>query len=68
MTEEIKDIKKYIINKKHVKFRTNAEEMEKLSICKSTEICGIDKGALQNRKKMRLCSLLEAENRRSYPG
>ncbi len=68
MTEEIKDIKKYIINKKHVKFRTNAEEMEKLSICKSTEICGIDKGALQNRKKMRLCSLLEAEKPAFIPG
>ena len=35
MTEEIKDIKKYIINKKHVKFRFNAEETEKSSIRKS---------------------------------
>lgn len=47
MTEEIKDIKKYIINKKHVKFRFNAEETEKSSIRKSSEICGIDGNAAE---------------------
>ena len=68
MTEEIKDIKKYIINKKHVKFRFNAEETEKSSIRKSSEICGIDRETLQNRKKVRLCSLLEAEKPAFIPG
>lgn len=68
MTEEMKEIKKYILNKRHTKFRIHAVGPKTGDLWEGAALHRADRGTLLQRKKDRLCSLLEQERAAFIPG